>query len=173
MKKEELFELGYNGKTVGNIGEVYLHMDTDQPEYYQKMTQLFVDIKGTLVPYFVEHIKIRGLKASVKYKDIDSKEVAELLQGSKVFLPLDFLPKLKGNQFYFHEVIGFSVEDHLHGNIGIIEQIVDHSVQAIFAIKNEDIEILIPITDEIIKNVDRKNKLIKIEAPDGLIEIYL
>ena len=173
MKKEELFELGYNGKTVGNNGEVYLHMETDQPEYYQKMTNLFVEIKGRLVPYIVQHIKIRGLKASIKYKDIDSKDVALLLQGSKVFLSLDFLPKLKGNKFYFHEVIGFSVEDHLHGNIGVIEQIVDHSVQAIFAIKNEDVEILIPITDEIVKKVDRKNKLIQIEAPDGLIEIYL
>jgi 16S rRNA processing protein RimM len=173
MKKEDLFELGYNGKTVGNKGEVNLHLDTDQPEYYQKMTNLFVEIKGTLIPYSVEHIKIKGQKATVKYKDIDTKDVAELLQSSKVFLPLDFLPKLKGNQFYFHEVIGFKVVDKIHGEIGIVDQVIDHSIQAIFSILKDGQEILIPITDEILKKLDRKNKIIEIEAPEGLIDIYL
>lgn len=173
MNKEELFELGYNGKPVGNKGEVNLHLDTDQPENYQKMKDLFVDIKGTLVPYSVEHIKINGQKATVKYKDIDNKDVAALLQGSKVFLPLDFLPKLKGTQFYFHEVIGFRVEDKTYGDIGIVDQVIDHSVQAIFSILKDGQEILIPITDEILKKLDRKNKLIQIEAPEGLIDIYL
>jgi len=83
------------------------------------------------------------------------------------------LPKLKGNSFYYHEIIGFTVIDEKHGNIGVIEKVLDNQHQDIFSIKKENKEILIPVADEIIKKVDRKNKVIEIEAPDGLIEIYI
>ena len=173
MKKEDLFELGYIAKPVGNKGEISMHIDSDQPDYYSTLQNLFIDIRGTLVPYFVERIKIRGAKATVKFKDIDKKEVVELLQGNKVFLPLELLPKLKGNQFYFHEVIGFEVIDKEKGGIGTIDQVIDQSVQAIFSIMKDGQEILIPVTDDILKKVDRKKKQIQIEAPEGLIDLYL
>ena len=34
-------------------------------------------------------------------------------------------------------------------------------------------EILIPVADNIIDNVDRANKTITVTTPDGLIELYL
>jgi 16S rRNA processing protein RimM len=34
-------------------------------------------------------------------------------------------------------------------------------------------EILIPAVDEFLKEVDRERKIIHIDAPDGLIDIYL
>ena len=36
-----------------------------------------------------------------------------------------------------------------------------------------DKEILIPIIDQVIKKVDRKEKKMFIEAPNGLIDLYL
>ena len=90
-----------------------------------------------------------------------------------LYLPLTFLPELTGNKFYFHEVIGFSVVDQRRGNIGIIDRVIDQSVQAIFVLKYKTKEILIPVSDEIIIKVDRKNKTIKVDTPEGLIDIYL
>ena len=57
--------------------------------------------------------------------------------------------------------------------LGEISAVNDHGPQAIFIILFEGKEILIPVTDEIIKKIDRKNKTIKVETPEGLIEIYL
>ena len=45
--------------------------------------------------------------------------------------------------------------------------------QAILQIKLGGKEILVPITDEIILKVDRQNRHIDIEAPEGLIDIYI
>jgi len=95
------------------------------------------------------------------------------LAGNELYLPISFLPPLSGNKFYYHEVIGFKTVDANLGYIGTIDRIIDQSSQAIFVVRNKDKEILIPISDEIIKKVDRMNRTIEVETPDGLVDIYL
>jgi 16S rRNA processing protein RimM len=88
-------------------------------------------------------------------------------------LPLDLLPKLEGNKFYFHEVIGFSIEDKNFGIVGKIKGINDATAQALFEIDREGIEILIPMNDEFIVKVDREHQTIIVDTPEGLIDLYL
>jgi len=83
------------------------------------------------------------------------------------------LPKLTGNKFYFHEVIGFTVVDVSFGNVGTIVHINDKVAQPLFEIDSNGKEIFIPMIDDFIKKVDRKNKKIEVETPEGLIELYL
>jgi 16S rRNA processing protein RimM len=86
---------------------------------------------------------------------------------------MDLLPKLSGNKFYFHEVIGFTVVDANFGEVGTIVHINDKAAQPLFEIDREGKEIFIPMIDDFIKKVDRENKTIQVETPDGLIELYL
>ena len=83
------------------------------------------------------------------------------------------MPPLSGNKFYYHEITGFSIVDENHGNIGQIQQVLEYPNQAVFQVFSNEKEVLIPISNEIIKLVDREKKQIKIKAPEGLIEIYL
>ncbi len=173
MDTSNYFYFGYVVKTIGNDGVLRVQMDVDNPFDYAGLKELKVVIKDQLINYPIEEIKIIEDKANISFKNIDNPVIAKLLQGCSLYLPLSSLPKLKGNQFYFHEVTGFQVSDHKHGMIGKVETIIDQTSQAIIQIDFEGREILIPITDEIVKNVDRKNKIIEIEAPEGLVEIYL
>ena len=65
------------------------------------------------------------------------------------------------------------MEDKSFGPIGIIKEISDQGAQAIFQIDHEGTEVLIPITDNFVKKVDRKKKTILVETPEGLIDLYL
>ncbi len=65
------------------------------------------------------------------------------------------------------------VEDVNFGKVGVIKGINDTTAQALFEIDREGIEILIPMNDEFIKKVDRRKKIILVETPEGLIELYL
>jgi 16S rRNA processing protein RimM len=109
----------------------------------------------------------------VKFQDFDTLEDAESLQGLEMYLPVANLPALRGNQFYFHEIIGFHAVDQHHGDIGVIEDILELPHQSLFQVRCGEKEILIPVVDDIIQKVDRKKKLVLINAPPGLIEIYL
>ncbi|MFM7894654.1 MAG: ribosome maturation factor RimM, partial [Flavobacterium sp.] len=91
----------------------------------------------------------------------------------ELYLPLSMLPKLEGTQFYYHEVIGFDVLDTRLGNIGKITGINDSGAQPLFEIDKNGTEILIPLIDDFIIALDRANKTITLETPEGLVDLYL
>jgi 16S rRNA processing protein RimM len=90
-----------------------------------------------------------------------------------IYLPLSELPELEEDQFYFHEVIGFTAEDTNYGNIGVIKSINENRAQPLFEIEKDGKEILIPVNDDFISKLDKKNKTIFFDTPPGLLEIYL
>ena len=83
------------------------------------------------------------------------------------------MPKLTGNKFYFHEVIGFTVVDANFGEVGQIVHINDKAAQPLFEIDRQGAEVFIPMVDDFIKKVDREKKIIEVETPQGLIDLYL
>lgn len=172
MTKDECYYLGRVTKPFGFKGEMVLFLDVDSPDDYATLDSVFVEMKNGLVPYFIKSLRINGNKAVVLFEDLTAEQAAALA-GHDMYLPLDLLPKLTGNQFYFHEVKGFRVVDDQYGDIGVIESIIEYPAQPLFQIMNGTTEILIPVIDQVIKEVDRDNKTIYISAPNGLIDLYM
>lgn len=172
MTKDECYRLGNITKPFGYKGQMVFYLDVDSPQDYADLDSVFIETKTGLVPYFFKVDNINGNKAVVTFEDLTPDE-AHTLAGHDLYLPLDLLPKLTGNQFYFHEVIGFRVVDSQHGDIGTLQSIIEYPAQPLFQIDKEGKEILIPIIDPVIKLVDRENKTLHIDAPNGLIELYL
>lgn len=173
MDKKDFFYLGKIIKPHGVKNEFQAILDINNPEHFQNIEVVFIEIDNTLIPYFITNIRILGKQAIIKLLDVDFDVITKLLVGSSIFLPKELLPKLPGNQFHSYELEGFSVYDKDKGNIGFVEEVIDMDYQSILKINFNDKEILIPVADEIVKKIDRKNKHVEIEAPDGLIDIYL
>jgi 16S rRNA processing protein RimM len=174
MQKEDCFYLGKIVKKYSFKGELLVKLDTDDPSIYTKMELVFIDKNKNLIPFFIERSSLhKSTLLRVKFEDIDSEEDADKLLKSELYLPLEFLPQLTGNKFYYHEIFGFEAEDLSFGLIGIIKGVNDSTNQAILEIDRNGSEILIPLIDDFIKSVDRAQKKIILEVPEGLIDIYL
>jgi len=174
MKKEDCFYLGKIVSKYSFKGEVLVKIDTDEPEIYENMESVFVSLRNSLVPFFIEKCVLhKSTLLRIRFEEVANEDDADKVMGSELYLPLKFLPKLTGNKFYFHEVIDFSVEDSVHGNIGEITNVNDTTSQALFEIDKDGTQILIPISDEIVTKVDRKNKTIYVTTPEGLVDLYL
>ena len=174
MQKEDCFYLGKIVKKYSFKGELLVKLDTDDPSIYTKMESVFIDKNKNLIPFFIERSSLhKSTLLRVKFEDIDSEEDADKLLKSELYLPLEFLPQLTGNKFYYHEIVGFEAEDLSFGLIGIIKGVNDNTNQAILEIDRNGSEILIPLIDDFIKSVDREQKKIILEVPEGLIDIYL
>lgn len=171
MTKDECYRLGRITKPWGYKGQAVVFLDVDAPEEYAGLDSAFVDAKAGLVPYFFTLDNFNGNKAVATFEDLTPEQAATLV-GHDLYLPLDMLPKLEGNKFYFHEVIGFRVVDVEKGDIGEIKEVLEY-VQPLFQVMKNGREVLIPVVDEVIKTVDRDKKTIYIEAPNGLIDLYL
>ena len=172
MTKEECYYLGRITKPFGVKGQVVIFLDVDDPQDYAELDSVLVEVKGSLVPYFIKSIKLNGNKATVEFEDLEAEESIALV-GRELYLPLDVLPELTGNQFYFHEVIGFIIIDEVYGDIGTLTSVIEYPAQPLFQIMKNGTEILIPVIDPVIQQVDRKEKTIYIKAPNGLIDLYL
>ena len=174
MKKEDCFYLGKIVKKYSFKGEVLLKLDTDQPELYEQLDALFLDLNHSLIPYFIEKAQLHKSDVlRIKFEDVSTEGAAEELLKKEVYLPLNLLPKLEGNRFYYHEVIGFEVIDENFGSVGVISNINDTTAQALFEIDREGTEVLIPLNDDIIRSVDRNKKTVTVHTPPGLIDLYL
>ena len=174
MRKEECFYLGKIAKKFSFKGEVLIYLDTDEPELYENMESVFVEFNKNLVPFFIESSSLhKNDFLRVQFEDVDSEAEADTLLGCDIYLPLSMLPKLEGNQFYFHEVIGFEIEDKRLGIFGKIVSINDSTAQPLFEVVNGEVEILIPMIDQFLVKIDRENKKVIMDLPEGLIEMYL
>jgi len=174
MRKEECFFLGKVVKKYSFKGEVLVKLDTDEPGLYTKMESVFVDINNNLVPFFIEKSSLhKSTLLRVQFEDVYTDEAAENLIGTLLFLPLEQLPKLSETQFYYHEIIGFRVIDKNFGEVGVVKGVNDQTAQPLFIIDRNSKEVLIPLNDDFIKKIDRTNKELHLETPEGLIDIYL
>ncbi|MEL7002875.1 MAG: ribosome maturation factor RimM [Bacteroidota bacterium] len=174
MLIDECFQLGYVIKNHGLKGEVNIYLDVDYPQDYSDLESVYVDINDKLIPFFIQKIQIRGAKAVVKFEDVDHVEEAEALRAKHLYLPLDFLPELEENQFYYHQIIGYKVVDSKVGNVGEVANVNNSSKQDLLVVVNkDDKEILIPLNDDIIVGIDHNEQMLLCDLPDGLLSVYL
>ena len=174
MRKEDCFYLGKIVRKHSFRGEVVIKLDTDEPKLYQEMESIFGDLGNNLVPFFIQKSLLqKGNQLRVRFEGIENEEDADAILKSDVYLPISLLPKLEGDKFYYHEVIGFTVIDTNYGEVGKLVNINDKAAQPLFEIERDDKEIFIPMIDDFIKKVDREKNTILVETPEGLIELYL
>jgi len=174
MEKKDFYFLGKITKTSGYKGSLMFFFDVDDIDSYKDLEAVFISINDELIPFAIKNISFKSAKSAiVQIEDITYEESALVLVGNELYLPLSFLPKLEGNKFYYHEVIGFKVNDNNLGELGTVKEILDQGSQAILVVEKNDKEILIPITDEIIQLVDRKKQIVEVVTPGGLVDIYI
>jgi 16S rRNA processing protein RimM len=173
MKLDDCYQLGWVVKPHGTKGEVSIILDVDKPEEYREMESVFVELNKILVPFFIEWIRVKGNKALVKFEGLDNLDRAVDIQAKKLYLPMSMLPELKEDQFYYHDIVGYSMHDKEQGVLGPVENIYTKAGQDLFAVAYKGREVLVPVTDSWILGVDHKMKVILVELPDGLLDIYL
>jgi 16S rRNA processing protein RimM len=174
MNFEGYFYLGKIAKLHGYKGEVSLFLDVTNPTEYNRLERVFVDVDGVLVPFFIDQLKPKNKGfVAVKFQDINDENSAKILLKKSIYLPDNELSELNGTSFYDHEISGYKVYDQVKGYIGIADTVIDLKSNPLLRIEFNKMEILVPIFDGLISKVDRSNKELYIQAPEGLIDLYI
>ena len=177
MTVDDCFELGYLLKPHGLRGAIVANFDVDDPAAYHKLKTVYLALPtmpAKLVAHAVQRVQPQaGKKVLLTFQGIERIEDAEPLRGSKLYLPLSELPKLDDDQFYFHDVIGFTVVDEMLGELGIVENFYELPQQDVLAMRYQGQEVLIPVVDELVSHADLEERKIFVDLPEGLLDIYL
>ncbi|WP_034256579.1 ribosome maturation factor RimM [Adhaeribacter aquaticus] len=174
MNIDACYQLGYIVRTHGVKGQVIAFFDVDYPEDYEELESVFLQLNGKLVPFFIDALDIQpNGRIIIKFEDVDSIVEAEKLKNTQLYLPLENLPELDEDQFYFHEVIGYLIVDKTLGDLGTVKEIYEMPYQDLMAMDYQGTEVLIPIQDELILRADKAEKKLFVNLPEGLVDIYL
>lgn len=172
MKIEDSFYIGYITKTKGLKGEVQVYFEFDQFEDLE-LDSVFLEINNKLIPFFVSSYKIQANKTGYFYfEDVDTIEKAEKLVRKKVYLPNEKMPEREEGEFFYTDLKGFIAHDENHGELGEIIEVHEYPQQFIAVVPYKSTEIMFPLNEDIIKEIDEEAGIVKVILPDGLIEIY-
>lgn len=171
MKIDDYFEIGYISKTRGLKGEVQVAFTFSEPEKL-KINSVFIEINHKLVPYFVSNYKIpMPMIGYFNFEDIDHIDKAAIITKRKIFLPNRLKPKRKKGEFFFTDLIGFAADDAQAGDLGEILEVLEYPQQFIAIVKYQEKEVLIPLNDAFIAEIDMDKKAVHFTLPEGLLEL--
>ncbi len=175
IDKREFTPIGTIQKPHGLKGEVVLLFEESFDESLEEAEILFIEIEGGLVPFFISEEGLRfrtSDSAIVQFDELDSQEKAKDLGGSKVYLHNEeiFEQEEEGTLSYLN---GFIVFDKKSGKLGPVIQIDDFAGNIVITVEHGQTEVLIPLSDNIIENIDEHKKELFLDCPEGLIELYL
>ena len=173
MNLADSFYVGYITKTKGLKGEVQVFFEYPDPDELDLET-LFLEFNGKLVPYFTTEIALQANQtANIYLEDVDVIEKAQTLVRKKIYLPNAKKPERAPGEFLISDLKGFMVVDATHGKLGNITDIHEYPQQFVAALLYQEREILFPLSDDLIEEIDQDKSTLYVNLPDGLVDLYL
>lgn len=168
IREEEVYKIGKLGKTHGVRGEISFLFDDDVFDRVDA-DYLVLMVGGILVPFFIEEYRFKSdANAIVKFEDIDTQERARELTGCDVYFPCA-LSDSDDETITWASLVGFSLADADSSKpIGRIASVDDSTLNILFELEDGR---LIPASEELITDIDKENRTITINIPEGLLEL--
>ncbi len=159
--------------THGLQGALVLSHIVEDDNWLKKDDALFVEIrKGSNIPYFVLSAKAANDDEQiVQLEDITTVEEAKKLVGKQVYVNEDVLKTVAKDTPLLW--IGLNMVDKRKGALGAIEDVMQAGPQWLAKLTIEGKEVLVPLVDDFILDVNVKNKFVRVDLPEGLLEVYL
>jgi 16S rRNA processing protein RimM len=101
---------------------------------------------------------------------ITDANLAEPLKGKNVFADARDLPPPAANEFYYRDVVGCEVFLTDGRRIGAIEEIIATGANDVFVVRDEGKEVLVPVIEDVVKEINVVAKRVVIEAIPGLLD---
>ncbi|MDG1252606.1 MAG: ribosome maturation factor RimM [Schleiferiaceae bacterium] len=171
---EGYFQLGFLRKKHGYKGEIILHVESDHPARYASLDVLFLEESDAPIPYYISSIRSHiNAEYIVRLEDVDDESLVDAVIGRTVYLPEDALGVLNDDQYYYHEIIGYSASDPAVPEIMLVEEVMDRPGQPLLVLRlpSKENHVLIPLVEEFVLQVDKAKKHIRIEAPPELYSL--
>lgn len=169
--REDLVAIARLSKPRGLRGEIVGDVLTDFPERFENLTTVTaVYPNGETAQIDIEKFWFQKNRIVLKFADYDSIEQAETLRDAELCVPEAEAVELETDEFFDWELEDCRVETVAGETIGTVKELMRTGGTEILVVAGETKEYLIPFAGTICVEVDVENKLIKVDAPEGLLD---
>lgn len=176
ITSDELAPIGFLGKPHGVNGEINLITDIDVD--IDELSCVIMDIDGINVPFFFKSIRQRGSESYLVMIDgIDSDAAVSAFVNKKVYalkseIEIEADSDDDADGFYAEDLVGYRAVATEAGLDGEIIGVDDSTDNVLFIVEMKSgKQVLIPVSDEFITEIDVDHHIIHMTLPDGLLEL--
>lgn len=165
MPLKKLIEIGKALKPFGIKGEIKIRPFTESPVAFENSSILIIDESQ----YPVTSVRMHKGNVLVKLEGIDTPEKAAELSGCLVRTGEENLPDKEEDEYYWYELIGMNVVTVKGESLGEVKEIIPTGANDVLSIEGDYGEVLLPVIDQVIIEIDNQNNTILVDPLDGLI----
>ena len=172
-ESEDLITVAHIVKVRGLRGEVVADLLTDFPDRFEGLESLVaISPDGSHRSLQIEEQWFHGDRLVLKFAGFDGPEVAKELVGYDLAVSADERIELPEDSFYDWELIGCRVETTSGETVGVVKEIMrTGGVELLSIVDAAGRERLVPMASDIVAKIDKEQKLIHIDPPEGLLEL--
>lgn len=155
-------------KPHGVRGDVLVEVHTDEPDRFTWLDRVYVGREDP-VPVAIERVRFHKTFVLLKLAGYDDRESAKLLRAQWLQVPEEEGLPLEEGEYYLYQVVGATVYSDDGKLIGELTQVLETKANNVFVVKGPFGEVLLPDTDEVVKEVDLDKGQITVHLLPGLL----
>lgn len=166
-----MIRIGKIVATHGLQGAVVMTHIVGNSKWLKPDDVLFLELhKESYIPFFISQLKASNEEEYIlNLEDTNSNEAARKLIGKNVYVNEDILSQHVTDSPLLW--IGFNVVDREKGSLGPIQDVMQAGQQWLARIIYNEKEVLLPLVDEMILDVNVKNKFVRMDLPEGILDL--
>ena len=172
MDKETMLRVGVITSPHGIAGEVNVYPTTDDINRFKKLKKLYLDTKKELIPANVVSVKFFKGMAILKLDCIADRNAAEKLRKVDLLIDREDAVPLEDGEYFICDLVGMQVISDEGEELGILDDVIQTGANDVYSVRCEGgKELLIPVTDECVKDIDIEAKKITVHLLPGLADL--
>ena len=119
----------------------------------------------------VNSARLQNGRPVIGFEGFDKIEAVERLAGLELRVPEDSLLPLDAGAYYVHDLVGCAVETISGEPVGEVKRVDGGAGASVLSVEGRRGEVLVPLAADICVEVDIGGRRIRINPPEGLLEL--
>lgn len=173
MSSEQHIPVGKLGRPHGISGAFRFQFTRTLKSKKKLPMHFLLESKGRYIPFFVAKYNLTDADGGMlNLEDITTPEAAKQYSGSVLYLTAKEADTyFKEDADAMEELIGYTLIDETAGIVGQITELMDTPAQVLATVKGETKEYTIPLVDDLVVEVNKRKKEIRMDLPEGLLDL--
>ena len=173
INEESLVTVGQVVNTHGHKGEVRVWPLTDFLDRFKEKTSFIFDLNGKIRTLTVDQARIHKNMVVIRFTEIMDMSSAEELKGGYLKVTKSELAELPQDAFFIFEIVGMDVETVGGEMLGKVKDVLQAGAGDLYLVSGQEKDYMIPAVKDIVLRIDRENRLITVNPPEGLLDLYV
>jgi 16S rRNA processing protein RimM len=169
----EYFKIGKLVAVHGLKGELLLKHTLGKKTSLKGLQAIFIEEKKkSFLPWFIETAKIKNEEEIyLKLEGVNTREASMKLLQKEIWITEPDFKKFAAKTTPSN-LLGYIIISN-NESLGEILELIEQPHQLLCRLEIKGKEVLIPLHTESLQKIDHKKKEVRVELPDGLLDIYI